>query len=89
MPCTVSGLVKAVPWVAMAGEDDDLVASVLQADRCIDHQSLCTSNSQVGVEKDNGLFVALLLCHLANEMECQMFLGAGGMVAKVFSQMTT
>lgn len=57
-----------MPWVAMAGEDDDLVASVLQADSRINHQSLCAPNSQVRMEKDNSLFVALMLCHLANEM---------------------
>lgn len=65
---TISGLVEAVPWVTMAGVDNDLVASVLQADSCIDNQSLCATNSQIGMEKDNRLLIIVVLSHLANKM---------------------
>lgn len=65
---TISGFLKAVALVTMAREDDDFVTSVLEADSRINHKSLSTSNAKIRVKEDNGLWVALSVCHLANEM---------------------
>lgn len=52
----------------MAGEDDNLVAFVLETDSSVDNQSLSTANAKVWVQKNNGLLLDPVFCHLANEM---------------------
>lgn len=43
----------------MARKDDHLMATVLKTYGCIDHQSFCAADSQVGMEKDYCLFLFL------------------------------
>lgn len=52
---TITSFVKAMLRIAMACEDDDLVAAVLKADSGIDDESLSSANSQVRVQEDYGL----------------------------------
>lgn len=52
---TITGFVKAMLRIAVACEDDDLVAAVLKADSGIDDESLSSADSQVRVQEDYGL----------------------------------
>lgn len=52
----------------MAGEDDNLVASVLEADSSVDNQSLSAADAKVWVQENNSLLFDSAFCHLANEM---------------------
>lgn len=45
----------------MVGEDDDAVATRLEAYSCIDDETLCATNAQVWVEKDNGALVIIVV----------------------------
>lgn len=67
MLCTVSCFVKAMLRIAMACEDDNLVAPVLQSHSSVDHQSLGTANAKIWMEKDNSLLLPrrCRLCHTA------------------------
>lgn len=49
--------------IAMARKDDNLVPSLLQANRCVDDQPLCPAYPQVRVKKDNCLLLFLVLGH--------------------------
>lgn len=42
---TISSFVKAMSWIAMACEDGDFVAEVLQANGGIDHEPLGPTDS--------------------------------------------
>jgi hypothetical protein len=53
---TVTGFVEAMAGIAMRREDSDLVASVLQPNRGINHQALSSTYAQVRMEEDNVLF---------------------------------
>lgn len=68
--CTVSGLVEAVFRIAMACEDDNLVAPVLQSHSGIYYQPLGTANAKIWMEKDNCLLLcrSCRLCHPALEL---------------------
>lgn len=68
--CTVSGLVEAVFRIAMACEDDNLVAPVLQSHSGIYYQPLGTANAKIWMEKDNCLLLCrrCRLCHPALEL---------------------
>ena len=70
MKRTIAGFVEAVGWIAMAGENDDLVATILEANGGIDYETLSTADAQIGMEKDyglglvgRGLLLLLLACH--------------------------
>ena len=52
---TIPCLVEAMLRVAMAREDDNVIATVLQADGGVDHEPLGASDSQVGMQEDDGL----------------------------------
>ncbi len=61
---TIAGLVEAVARVAVAREDDDLVATLLQADGRVDHQPFGSANAQVRVQKGYCLAVVRgVFCH--------------------------
>lgn len=53
---TIATLVKAVSGVAVVGKDDDAMASFLQAHGGVDDESLRTTDAQVGMEEDEGVF---------------------------------
>lgn len=46
---TISCLLKAVSWVAVTGEDYNLVSPVLEANSSIDDQPFSTSNAEIRV----------------------------------------
>lgn len=48
---TISSFIEAMLGVAVAREDDDFVAAVLQPYSGIDNQPFSSSNPQVGVEE--------------------------------------
>lgn len=52
---TIARLVEAVPWVAVRGEDGNLVPTGLQAHSCVDDKTLCTADSQIWVQEDDVL----------------------------------
>lgn len=47
----------------MAGEDDHLVASILQADGGIDNETLSTTDAEVRVKEDDGPLIVVFLRH--------------------------
>lgn len=59
---TVSGFVETMLGVAMAGEDHDFMATVLQSDGSVDDQSFGPANPKVGMKECDilGLFVVCL-----------------------------
>lgn len=54
---TITRLVKAMLGIAMACIYDDLVTAVLEADGCVNDESLGATNAQVWVQEDNGLLL--------------------------------
>ena len=60
----------------MTGEDDDLVATVLEADGGVDNETLSASDAQVGMQEDYGLGLVgrgrllLLTCHVVVSWQC-------------------
>lgn len=51
---TISSFIKAVSRIAVAREDDDAIATVLQTYGGIDDKSLRAANTQVWMEEDYG-----------------------------------
>lgn len=49
--------------IAVVGEDDDAVASLLQADGRIDDEALRSADAQIGMEEDDGALCAV--CHVS------------------------
>lgn len=64
---TISGFRKAMLGIAMARVDYNLVATLLKSNSSINNQPLGASDSQVGMQKDNGLGF-LVICHSTNSM---------------------
>lgn len=58
---SIASFIKAVSGIAMAGEDDHLMTTVLESYGRIDDQSFCATNSQIGMKKDYGLFLFFLI----------------------------
>ena len=50
---TISSFVKAVSRIAVAGEDRDAVAKILEADGGIDDETLGAADAEIGVEEDD------------------------------------
>jgi hypothetical protein len=48
---TISSLVEAVFWIAVAGENDHFVTQVLESDGGIDDESLGTANAEIRVQE--------------------------------------
>lgn len=68
----VAGFVEAVTRVAVAREDDDSVAALLQANGSVHDQALGAADAQIRVQKDDRLafrpgrrLLSLFLCHVA------------------------
>lgn len=68
----VAGFVEAVTRVAVAREDDDSVAALLQANGGVHDQALGAADAQIRVQKDDRLafrpgrrLLSLFLCHVA------------------------
>lgn len=60
---TVASLIEAVLGVAVAGEDDDLVAAILEADGGVYNEPFSATDTQVWVEKHDGALGLILVCH--------------------------
>jgi hypothetical protein len=50
---TVTGFLKAMLRIAMRCEDSDRVTTVLEANGCVDHEALCSTDTEIGVEEDD------------------------------------
>lgn len=54
---TISSFFKAVAWIAVTRENDDLVATILQAHCSINDQSFCATDTQIWMEEGNILLL--------------------------------
>ena len=59
---TISSFVEAVLRITVAGEDYHLVATVLQADCCIDDEPLSSSDAKIRMEESDVLLPGRV-CH--------------------------
>ena len=58
---TIARLVEAVIWVAIRGEDGDLVSAALQSHSSIDHKALGAANAEVWVKEHDVLSLSVHL----------------------------
>ena len=65
---TITCFLKAMRWVAVRGQNGDLMPQRLQANSSINNQSLCTADSKVWVYEDNA---SLLFVGLRHEFEAR------------------
>jgi hypothetical protein len=58
---TIARLVEAMIWVAIRGEDGDLVSAALQSDSGVNHKALGAANAEVWVKEHDVLSLSVHL----------------------------
>ena len=52
---TIAGFLKAMAGIAVRGVDGDRVAAVLEADSCVDDETLGAADAEIGMYKEEAL----------------------------------